>query len=47
VEGAIVYSSTNMKINADKEKRGAISVNGSKKPPIINVSTNVGNSREC
>lgn len=35
-----------MKINADKEKGGAIGVNRSKKSPIINVSTNVGHSRE-
>jgi hypothetical protein len=35
-----------MKINANKEKRGPIGVNGSKKPTIINIPTNVGYSRE-
>jgi hypothetical protein len=43
---AVIYSSSNMEVNADKEKGRSVSMERPKKSPIIYIPTDVGYTGE-
>jgi hypothetical protein len=44
--GSIVYPSSHMEVQANKKEGSAISMKGTKEPTIVNIPTNVGNTRK-
>jgi hypothetical protein len=42
----IIHPSANMKINTNKEKRGTIGVDSPEQSTVVDISANMGHSRE-